>query len=255
MKGLDVDPITHRLTIQNDARVVATTDGTLINTLTTDLTFDNVSVIFPDLTKNNEVTWQATQQSSGAPPWNFAELGTSFVTAVPQEYDQTIDLADVPSGADFFTGWAKLSRSNTPSTWQGRALAVIPKQNVWLPFVGGMSVMLEAEFGFCRMLHVYIDDVAGKLRIGKQQSVSVAPGGATQTWSSGTTNGKHSHGGVAGMPIFTIASSAPASYSSFVAGGDHRADRGGSVGPSLADHTNYSSTYLVSVHGRFGRRS
>lgn len=251
--GWRFDPVEKRLTIDYEGRRVATTAGTLVNVLTTSTDLEGETVSFPDFTKNNYII--AEYSVAGfAPPFDVTEQGRSYVTAVPQEYDQSAELMDVPAGADFFCGHIKLDRTSAPShTWLEQTVGMILPENVSIPFLGGLSALVEADIGFARMIHLYMED--GKLKLGRQQSVCTAPGQGAD-WNAvtgGADGGRTSHGGTAGLPIYGIATTGTA-YSSATYQG--RCNRGGSNQPSLSDPTDHASTYSIDIINlRFGRRS
>src|SRR5690606_21364632 len=141
----------------------------LINVLTDEVEFLDQTVTFPDFSKNNFIKQEWEQLSTPSPSAPIAEIGRSYITAIAQEYDQSVDLMDVPAGADFFVGQIKLSRTTAPShAWLGLTIAVIPPTDKWISFMGGLSMMVEQDFGFGRMIHVYMD--GGKLKLARQQS-------------------------------------------------------------------------------------
>ncbi|MEO9227439.1 MAG: hypothetical protein ABI216_00605 [Devosia sp.] len=261
-KGFRFDPSGPTLDIINGSRTVYQLGSQMVEMLTTVETFSAVTVAFADLTKDNMVYWSGSTSWNPADPYpqtyHNNEVGIPYITAPPQESDVTQDLMDVPAGADFFAGQIKLSRTSAPSSWFARTIPVLPPVSTWLPFMGGLSLPLEAEFGFYRMLHLYIDAGAGKLRIGKQTSISVAPAGVAQAFaSSGSNPASYWHssaGSVAGLP-FKLGTQSVLAYDNVLTGNRQFADRGGSSQPSLSISTNLASTYSVDIVGRFGRRT
>lgn len=277
--GFQFDPDVNRISIVMDGRTVATTDGTLVCVLPTENVFSSVEAVFPDPPKSTAYNWTwSVKDNFPVTPVRYrrGESCTSLIVATPQEYSAKSVLMDAPAGADFFVGSIQLSRTTAPlSTWMGRSLEVLPVQGQQIPFAGGMSVLMEAEIGISRALHVYLDDepTSGtyrKLVLEVEQSVGPAIGGYTaqygDAWGGlggGTGDGgaivngaNTTSGSTNGIPIFiretksygySNESGSPANPSTYRWNGGSPCARN--------DITQYLSRYSVDIRGRFGRRS
>jgi hypothetical protein len=274
--GIIIDPATAKLIIVDGARTVATTGGTLICVLQTEHVFSSVAAVFPDPPKSSAYDWTWSVQDN---PFETGQYGrgescATFIVATPQEYSAKSVLMDAPAGADFFVGSIQLSRTTAPlSTWMGRTLDVLPAEARRIPFVGGLSLLMEAEIGFARALHVYLDDEPAsttyrKLVLEVEQSVGPPVGGYTTVFGDGSSgppfggegggivNGANTTTGPTnGIPVFvrqvksygytdSTSSAIPTTYK--WSGGNPCA---------RDDTTQYLSQYTVDIRGRFGRRS
>jgi hypothetical protein len=273
-KGMIFDPDDERLTIINGSRTVATSDGTLVNLLTTGISLTGQTATFPDFNKSDAYVWTTSTKNvpfSSPDKWQHGESCVVFITALPQEYSAVTALASVPDGADFFVGQVKLTRSTAPaSTWMGRTIAMLPKSGQWLPIPGAFSALMEADVGMARALHFYIDDnpASGtyrKLVMQVQQSVGPAIGGYGSFGSvvaptGGSANGGAVTAGGAGQGIPIAVRAGAKSYGYEPAGGDTTqfaiaySESGGSP-CARGDTTSYSDIYTFDLKGRFGRRS
>jgi hypothetical protein len=280
--GLDF-PVGGPFTVTKDGRVVFTSNGRLVNLLPTVVSFTGKELIFPDFDKDNLYAWTyGVAYVSGTSPsiYKKGESCQVYITAQAQEYSDKIVLADAPAGADFFLGQVRIDRTTAPaSTWMGRTLGVLPIENQWMPFMG--SCLLEADYGMCRAMHVYLDDVPSsstyrKLVLEAQQSVSVPPGGYDTSFGDndsllnsgggGLVNGGNTASGSRnGLPIFARSGAKSYGYDTNPNGS---AQPGGtSSGPtsvyrwdgsspcSRSDPTSYTSIYSIDITGQFGRRS
>lgn len=275
MKGLSIED--GKIQIVDGSRTVATTDGTLVCMLPTVQTISGITANFPDLQKDWGYRWQWDVQSNPIDDrYAKSDYGDSFETAIPQEYFNMQTVMAAPTGADFFSGRFRISRTTNPTRyWNNESgrLDVIPPQNVWIPFMGGASIQLEAEPGFARMMHIYLS--GGNLVLARQQSVSVYPAGwgsygdappsgsvLSGTWSGG----EWVYGSKRGIPLKRIAFADTSRASGAGSGGtdlpsgatasplqDRR--HGHSAAVSTSGSTNYRSIYTVDIVGRFGRRS
>lgn len=246
-----------KIEIGKDGREVATTNGTLLYLLPTSVSYTR-NVNFPDLKKTWAYLWRHSEEHEPiSDVWLKSNQGNSYISVVPQEYSDVITLGSVPSGADFFAGRVRINRTTSPSdTWFGQTLSVLVVQNQWIPFMGGTSIMLEADAGFMRMASIYID--GGSLVLRREQSVSVAPGG----WGSfvlknepfDKEGGTWEYGDKKGLPVKLRASASTNAVSDIEFPITNR--RYGHIDAvTTSDNTDYKSTYSFEIIGRYGRRS
>lgn len=252
-----------QIVITNGARTVATTGGTLVNLLPAAYDYsDTINVVFPDFDKDYWYHhWWASSYNVVDDEYALDEGAVTSVTAIPQEWSAATNLVAAPTGADFFAGMVKISRTGAPDTWGGATIDVLPKQGQWLPFTG--SVLCEAEVGMARAFSIYIS--GGYLVLHRQQSVSVAAGGwgsygdASPVLIGSGAGVSHTYGTTKGIQIHNLDTSDIATYYD---SGDVPAPPkpvscapGGANAASTTDTTNYQSTYSVEIVGKFGRRS
>lgn len=263
-KGYSFDPDLGRLSFVNGTDLITSSDGTLVNVLTSSHSF-SVTASLADLSKDICYYWSAVVKSAGGGGNQQAQACTCYITAVPQEYSNTTTLMAVPAGADFVIGRIRLNRTTSPaSNWMGRALAMLPASNQWMSIFGSFGCLLEADVGLSRSLSVYIDG-SNNLVLEKKQSVGAAAGGyATFTTESDGTNywneGSFEKDTTAGIPV----SYRDSKGSSFASGGSMLTGptsgaktfkRTGSSPCAKNDNTNYATAYSVEIEVRFGRRS
>lgn len=270
MKGIDIDPTNGRMTIINDTRTVATTEGTLVCLLPTVYSFLGQAVTFPDFQKDTAYLWTYETTSTLTPnqAGRYGESCGVYITAIPQEFSNKVTLMAAPAGADFFIGHVRLSRTTAPaSTWQNETVSVLPIQNQWINMSGAFSTLVEAKWGMARAFHIYIDS-SNNLVLERQQSVGTATGGYARFSSNNTGftgGGRISATTTQGFPIALRAGQKSRGYFNytneiFI---DFTYDRPGTGTGNTAtaspcatsDTTNYTSVYTVDVVGRFGRRS
>lgn len=267
MKGFRFDPVAKRISFLDGARVAASTDGTLVNLLPS-FYEATVSLVFPDLATSVLYNhWWITQYTESN-KYITDEGCVTSVVAIPQEWSDTTILAAAPAGADIFAASVNLTRTGNPSPWGGATIDVLPKQGQWMPFFG--SMLVEAELNMARAFSLYID--GGNLVLHRQQSVGPASGGYGSYGNSapvgaGGGPGVTSRGGsnsaisTQGMPVYQIESKSIDSYIQEPFGLGSAPNKpvamayGGSQQCSLADPTNFQSTYSLQIKGRFGRRS
>lgn len=257
-----------QIVIREGARVVATTNGTLVNLLPTEFTA-NIDVAFPDFQKSLIYHWRwFNDYNSLAEQVGQFNACASGVVAVPQEFAQASILAAAPAGADIFVARVRINRINHPShDWIESPMTPLVIQNQWLPFSG--SVLVEAEVGMARAFSLYIS--GGNLVLHRQQSVCVAPGGygvygGPIGWNVGDPDGERRGGEILardeqGFLVYRIEEK----FSSRVISGgsfgfsayqSHRISGFGATDScSMVDPTDYASTYRVNIVGKFGRRS
>lgn len=256
-----------QIVIEKDGRIVSTTEGTLVNLLPAAYDFeDTVSVVFPDFTKDYAYNWQWLNDHNSLAEQVAMDNSCSSAISVPaQEWSSETDLADIPDGADIVVGLVRINRTVAPShSWGGNTIEMVQPSNVWIPFSG--SLLMEAEVGMARAFSLY--QSGGKLKLHRQQSVSVAPGGWGSYGNAGFVaiapsdgnGGEWVYGSAPGIPVVTIETrdSAATIYGDGVGQQPdyketHR--RGGSAACSTSLSTNFSSTYSVEVVAKFGRRS
>lgn len=258
-----------KIVIAHEGRIVSTTDGTLVNFLTTPQSF-SVSAVYPDANKAGVYSWSSryVKVSSNLRVLSWGAYG---VGALPQEYSVDYVLGAVPAGADIFLGRIALSRTVGPThDWAGRPLTPLVPLGVYMPING--SLMLEQGFGISRAMSVLIS--GGSLVLNVQQSVSVGSGGYRNwgaqeapfpppTGNVDINGGRNDYdGGTPPSLIYSPASAPGRKFSDFqnIPGAEatvyyrwHRRD--GNDPAAYSDPTNFSSTYSVNIQGRFGRRS
>lgn len=256
-----------QIVIEKDGRIVSTTGGTLVNLLPASHDFvDTFNVVFPDFTKDYAYNWQWLNDYNSFAGQVAEDNACSSAISVPkQDWSSETDLADIPAGADIVVGLVRINRTTAPShSWIGNTIEMVQPSNVWIPFSG--SLLMEAEVGMARAFSLY--QSAGKLKLHRQQSVSVPPGG----WGSygspygfnwiapgDGSGGEWVYGTSPGIPVVAIETRNSA-------GTIHDADlfapvykethrRGEASACSTSLSTNFSSTYSVEVALKFGRRS
>lgn len=258
-----------KIVITNDGRTVSTTDGTLVNFLTTPQNY-NVNAVYPDAAKAGVYSWTGRYIKVSA---NLRVMvwGTYGVGAVPQEYSFDYNLGAAPAGADIFLGRISLSRTVSPThNWGSRPLTPLIPQGVYMPING--SLMVEQGFGIARAMSVYIS--GGSLILNVQHSVSVGSGGY-RSWGpqeapfpppAGNVDGSGGRndydGGTPPLLVYSPTTSPGRKFTDFQNPGGAEATvyytwhrRDGNDPAVYSDPTNFSSTYAVNVQGRFGRRS
>jgi len=266
-----------RIVITNGARTVATTDGTLLQFLTTEQSISG-SVSFPNANKVRLYQWQYGITRAPLDSFFVTRQAGNSVGALPQKWTNQVTLAAAPSGADIFIGRVSLARTASPShTWLAQPLSPVIPTGVAIPVNGGTSFLIEMGPGISRAFTI---DIEGSNLVAKlDQSVGPAAGNfgtngsMPPVWPPNSTSDNFragaentAVGGVAGIPIWW-------DLGSFVAeGGTYSGTIGpGSVSAGIAwanalklgganeipysDPTNYGSTYALSISGRFGRRS
>jgi hypothetical protein len=256
-----------QIVIEKDGRIVSTTEGTLVNLLPEADGFeDTVSVTFPDFTKDYAYNWQWLNDYNSFASQVAMDNSCSTAISVPaQEWSSETDLADIPAGADFVFGKVRINRTTAPShSWGGNTIEMVQPSNVWIPFSG--SLLMEAEVGMARAFSLY--QSGGKLKLHRQQSVSVPPGGWGTYGDLGFNaiapadgnGGEWVYGTSPGIPVVAIETrdSAGTTYPSGIGAQPNYKEthrRGGADACSTTLSTNFSSTYSVEVVARFGRRS
>lgn len=271
-KGFVFD--TTKFVWQDGSRVAMTSAGDMVSLLPTKQTF-SATLTFSDPPKDRVYLWTydvAEVPLSSPTTFQKGEGCTSWVAATPQEQEVVQVLDTPPSGAELFLGRVRLHRSTAPlSTWRGRTLGVLPKQDQWLPWYG--SCKIEEEDGITRLMHLYLDAADSyKLKLVAEQSVVDPPNGfgtfghMPPGISNPTGNGGGelvNKNGVNGFPIMMIQSKsrgydAPVSGSAAYGGsaGSPSQFRVSGTSPcSTADATNYQSVYTVDVELFYGKAS
>lgn len=259
-----------RIEIGKNGRRVATTNGTLVNMLTTNTTISGRTLDYPDVTKDWLYQWVHSESHDPVNErWAKSNTGTSYISAVPQKFATNDVLMAMPAGADFFAGRLRLRRTLAPADiWIDETLDVLPIENQWIPFMGAVSVLLEAGQGFKRMLHVFVN--GSNVLIRREQSVSVAPAGigafTIQNDPFAKEAGTYEVGAAAGIPVKRRATASTNRPSSASSGGadlptgatatplqDRR--YGHSADVPVNDNSNYRSVYSIDFVLRAGRRS
>lgn len=253
------DPATGVLKFLYNGRETLTGAGKLISLLP-EITVNNQAVNFPDLNKEKNYRWGWSSQYSGlvTPPYSWNSGGIEAVVAPPQEWSNTTNLMAVPAGADFIIGRARLNRTSAPDNWLfDDPLEVIPKTGEWIPFMGALTMLVEAGYGFARMFSVFIS--GSNLVLRREHSVSNRPGGYG-SWGDGaplpltTSSGGHINGfGDAGIIVRTHTGKFSSGETSNTTGVDYTKHRwNGSDPDSLGDNTDFSSQYDLDLRFSFG---
>lgn len=272
--GMEIDPISGQLKFPYGSRVAQTTDGTLINLLSTLRSWTGKVLTFPQPPMDYAYGWSGSQNWGFNPdpniPDSYAQNNQCQVwfTALGQEYQAGQTLMAAPAGADIFFGFVKLTRTAAPGhTWYGRNLDPVLPVGQWIPWNG--SGMLEAGFGLTRLMHLAIE--GGNLRLTAQQSVSDKPMGGLPsefgaypsifTFKGDKSGGHFMYGTTPGFVVW-MSTAAPYRKSSnrtintdSTPSGYATHERGAPDQCSTVNPTNYVSTYSVDVKGYFGRRS
>lgn len=262
-----------QLVIRKDARVVLSTQGTLMQFLTNNVSF-SANLVFPDVTKVEIYAWSWQVTYSLSAPvdqrYSYGATGQSLVGARPQEWTNTVVLGSVPSGADDFMGRASFNRTVSPShDWWGNPINPLIPSNVPVQIAG--SFLLEQQFGFARAATIMI--VGGNLVAFLQQSVGPGAGNFI-SWGEGdsvptgqsSVGGENTSAGGRSIPVFANTSSPQVRTVSGATGSPNvgpgnaqtavrQVRNGGSNEATYNDPTNYGSTYALNVSLRWGRRS
>lgn len=279
MSGFEIDG--NKIVIRYGDREVATTDGTLLQFLTNEQVFSG-SITFPNVTKTRIYLWYALVARFVGDNFTVIDQAQNIVGAPPQEYSNTTILAPAVSGADIFIGRIQLSRTTSPShTWLGQPLSTVVPTNVQISLNSASTLLVEMAPGISRALTI---DVEGGNLVAKiQQSVGPPSGnfGRQGNWSgsmippnstSDSTRRKSENVSASGSPSLPI-------WWNESTGWQRQQNASGTIGPGgvlaaitlaertqwsgpdrdtfvpYSDPTNYTSTYSITVRGRFGRRS
>jgi hypothetical protein len=268
MSGFEVS--NGRLVFTYGDRQVATTGGTLLQFLTEEQEF-TASVSFPNASLGEIYAWSYQAAYQTGPYYQIGITAQSVCGAYSQEWDHTQVLGAAPAGADFFVGRAVLSRTASPTqTWIGQTIFPVVPEGVGIPVGTNGSMLVEAALGLSRALTI---DVEGSNLVAiLQHSVGPVAGNFRQ-WgimppsypgSPGTNNGGENTGTPA-LPVYWRddspyrktgvwqTDSTLRANATLVAAG--RTRQGGSEAASYPGSPDYSSTYALTVRGRFGRRS
>lgn len=276
MSNLEIDSGNLRITY--GSRIVTTTSGTLICLSPTLQTFSK-TISYPDPVKDVSYAWQQarawvyTETPDGYKNrYRVIQTAQTAFTRVAEETGTSQILMAAPTGADFFAGQIRLTRTTTPThTWFDSTLAPRQKTGSWIPWNG--SGIIEANLGLTRLLHLYID--GGQLKLDTQQSV-MGPAGNYGTannvsWGSSNTSQtsrEFRYNTNMGIPVWTSTSSPYRKTNDYDSGftdfgppslagpgGVSNQRYGGSDAASTTDPTNYASAYTCEVRGWFGKRS
>lgn len=269
--GFFFDPVAKTLRITKGNKTIMTSDGTLVNLLptrfgTTDAPEASVAS-FPDFSKG--YSYRASFNSN----WNGSITGAQYIwnstgavtfTRLAGEWTADTVLTAAPTGADFFFGLVKLSRSQAPShTWNGQTVNAFAGDGLWVPATG--TYFVETEVPFSRTITFLIE--GGNLIMRMRQSLGGPVGGygaSGDTYArtfKDTSGINHSASPTAGWPVWASGGSPYVKSSGGVVGNGNlnsytkRHWIGGTDQCSLSDPTNYASTYQVEIAGQFGRRS
>jgi len=268
--------IGNRFVITNGSRVVATTEGTLLQFLTSQQTF-STTLSFPNINKSRLYQWQYRLTRGTGDRFSMIREAGNAVGALPQEWSNNTVIAAIPTGADIFVGRILLNRTVNPShTWLGQPLVPVVPMNVNTPLVGGTSLVVEQGPGISRAITIDIE--AGNLVAKLQHSVGPPAGnfgtnGAMPPQVPPTLSDDFRRGaentsvaGPAALPVwwstdFPYFISQLATFSGGIGPGGlaigwaEQAKLGGVSEAPHIDPTNYASTYSATITGRFGRRS
>jgi hypothetical protein len=265
--GLIFDPVTKVLKFIYGGRETLTNSGKLVSLLDEQTLSHNVS--FLTFSTNTNYSWMYYYIRLNVLPedwlYNYEIGGQAWVAVPTQSSESTTNLATVPTGADFVCGLMKLTRTNAPDNWTaGDPIEILPKDSVWIPFMGSTTALLEAGLGMSRMISVYVD--GGYLKLWQKQSVSNPPGGFSNWTQSGSVGGypwvrytEHYANGSAGIPV-RMSASGP-SYK-FTSGGPVYAPPpldlykwNGADPPTPPAIPDFASAYTIDLQYSFGCRS
>jgi len=264
--GLVFDPVAKVLKFIYGGRETLTNSGKLVSLLAEQTLSQNVS--FSTFSTNTNYSWMYYYiRLNPTPPFQYNyEIGGQAWVAVPaQSAESTTNLAALPSGTDFVCGLVKITRTNAPDNWFANdALEILPKDGVWIPFMGSMTALLEAGIGMSRMISIYAD--GGYLKLWQKQSVSTPPGGFQYWQYTGSVGGypyerytEHYANGAAGIAV-RMSGSSP-SYK-FTSGGpvDETPSLdlykwNGASPPTPPATPDFASAYTIDIQYSPGRRS
>lgn len=258
-RGFTFDAPNARYRFMDDDIDAINTDGQLLMFLNTVHSYSN-NLFFPDITKSYTYAWSCNQLLDVNNLDNMirAESCTSFISAVHQSYSTEVELATLPDGADFFVGHLALSRTSAPNAgWQGRSLDVLPVSSQQIPVFGAESILLEAELGFARGFHLYVNPDR-KLVYRLEQSVSkpINGYGTIKSTPVSSVSGAGAYIAGDGIPLFHRQTKARGYISTGQFNGTFTTYQHTAGSPcDRSDPSNYSSTYAVSLSVRFGKRS
>lgn len=213
-----------------------------------------VSVVFPDFEKG----WAYYYSHGGT---LFTEsVCDVFATALPREWGpgRAIDLPQiflgtVPVGTDALDVQVRLTRTGTPSLLLGNTIPVKPPTGAWFVIPDGTCVP-ESRSWFQRMFVVVRDGTNVYLR--RYQSVKRYPSPFPNPWNNGVFpwiggnaefagGGGKNRGWLYGPQVDANLGIPLARTSTKSAGGGVNKNLSGDNACSLADTTNYASTYSV----------
>lgn len=264
-----------QMVIEHHGRRVATTEGTLLQFLTTEQVFTS-SITFPDAIKTQLYSLQYVI-SDGGGRWGAVGTWYSAVGARPQEWKSTVVLGSAPAGADLWVGRVSLVRTKAPShTWLGQTIDAIGAQETQL----WGSMVVEEGPAIARGLTIDVVPSAtpgqpGQLVAKLEQTVGPAAGnfGITGYIPAGAPGSGVENvvaGGGAALPVFwrlfapyyhqtpeviDFGTTAGDLAGSTPRGWANSRRFGGANAAAYDDPTDYSSIYTLTVRGRFGRRS
>lgn len=257
-----------------------------------------LSRAWPDVTKGWLYNWRwaltytGVAGQGGGNKYNYFEVGTSYITALAQEWSAQEAVATLPAGGiNWARAMVRLNRTGNPShTWNGQPLSPLVPINEWIPIDG--SLLLEGGLGFVRSMSLYVvpganpATDASTLVLHRQQSVSTGTGfddtsgaphhvmnyqypASPPTAQTSLQGGQWSYGGSPGIVVIDpLASGNPAtnpqvvtsdfdiSYPSVLPNEMQRTSNNALVGAqavTVTDPTNYSSTYQIEIAAKFGR--
>lgn len=268
MSGFEID--SNRIVITNGPRTVATTDGTLLQFLTTEQTY-STDIDFPHVNKTQLYQYEYSVTWATGSNYAATRKARSVVGALPQEWSNTVVLGAAPAGADLFVGRISLTRTTHPShTWRGADITPLLPSGKYFQLTG--TVLVEAALGISRA--VTIDVQGGNLVARLQHSVGPAAGNfrvsgvmPPQIPSSPSTTYRGAENVAVdgeGIPIWwtdtapyyvnefqtftAVFPNGPDTWARYV-----RYGQPGAV--AYTDPTSYATRYAITVKGRFGRRS
>lgn len=273
MSGFDI--IDNRMVITYGGRTVSSTDGTLLQFLSSEVEY-TFNLSFPDANKGQIYLFGGSIQR--APGDNFFGIrrAQSMVGALPQEWSNTATIAAKVAGADLFVGRFSATRTVSPThTWMTQTITPLIPTGQFVQINGG-SAIVEAAAGICRSITFDVD--ASNLIVKQQQSVGPVAGGfgssgvpiaipSTSIPPNNITSGFENIG-VSGeaFPVWWSSSApyyidegvpsvggTPPGRTSQVFANNARYGNPNAV-PYL-DPTDYTSTYSFTLRGRYGRRS
>lgn len=272
MSGIEIEG--NKIVITNGDRTVASTDGTLLQFLTTEQTYE-INIDFPHVNKTILYQFEYTIRRVTSNQASAVRKARSIIGALPQEWSNTVILGPAPTGADLFVGRVALTRTIAPThTWGGSDIKTLLPSGQYIQATG--TFLVEAALGISRSMT--IDVQGGNLVARLQHSVGPAAGNfrTSGVWPPAIPSSSISPNNVytgaeniavdgEGIPIWWIdeapyyANEGQGFETPFFPNGPDswvsQRRYSGSNPVAYTDPTSYLTRYAISVKGRFGRRS
>jgi len=205
------------------------------------VTLTSFDIAFPDLAKSNAYGFtHFTDPLFGG----TQSACVSWVSVDPQEWDSGLSfVCNLPAASNYFEVEMTMSRIVTPSTWLGTGAPIPGLLGSGQHMPDGNSAIIEGIGPVIRMFSFERSGNAVYLR--RKQSVTDA--GPRVPWNSGNNNDTGTGGMRAGFTYGGNPNAWPAYTIEQKTTGDFQKRRGGSNACSLADPTNYASTWRGTV--------